>query len=135
MLGKGKLMSRNKIKQKYLASYILLFIFASILFSIRCLNYITGVAVLPDFILLHITNFSLSFMLMLAFGFTVLVFGRKIRVIGIVGLLIIYFNFTYEVFWPISNVPDIIDALFGLSGVITASAFLYMMNKNGVIRK
>lgn len=128
-------MSRNNIKQKYLISYILLFAFASVLFLIRCLHSITGAAMLPDFILLHITNFSLSLMLMLAFGFTVLVFGRKIRVIGIVGSLIIAFNFAYEVFWPISNGPDIIDALFGSFGVIIAYIFLYMMNKNGLIRK
>jgi len=130
------IMGRKEIKRKYVVMYLSLFLVAGILFLIRCLNYLDiGAKVLPDFILLHVTNFSLSLMFMLAFGFTVLVFGGEITIIRIAGLLIIVFNLIYEVFLPILNVPDIIDALFGLCGVIVAYVFLYILNKDGVIRK
>ena len=129
-------MRRNEVKPKYLIWYLCLFLMACTLTFIRWLSYLhPGTKILPDFILLHITNFSLSLMLMLAFGFTVLVFGGKMIVVRLAGLLIIAFNLIYEVLFPILNTPDIVDALFGLCGVIIAFAFLYMLNKKGFMKK
>lgn len=129
-------MRKNEIKKKYVVIYLSLFLFAAILFLIRCLSFWDiGAKMLPDFILLHLTNFSLSLMLMLAFGFAVLVFGGKIAIIKIVGLMITAFNLIYEVLLPIQNIPDIADALFGLCGVIVAYIFLYALNRDGVIRE
>lgn len=129
-------MRRNEVKRKYLIWYLCLFLVASTLTLIRWLSYLhPQTKILPDFILLHITNFSLSLMLMLAFGFTVLVFGGKMIVVRLVGLLIIAFNLIYEVLLPILNTPDIVDALLGLCGVTTAFTFLYMLNKKGLIKK
>ncbi len=131
-----KVVKRNEIKRKYIVIYLSLFLAAGILFLFRYLDFFDIVDnMLPDFILLHVTNFSLSLMLMLTFGFTVIVFGGKFTYIRIAGLLIIAFNFIYEVFLPILNVPDIVDALFGLCGVIVAYVFLNKTNKDGVIRK
>ena len=55
--------------------------------------------------------------------------------ITIVGLLIIAFNFIYEIFLPILNTPDIADALFGLLGVVLAYVYLIRLKAKGLIMK
>ena len=94
-----------------------------------------NILLLPSFIIFHITNFSLSLMVMLTFGFTVLVFGGEMKIIKIAGLLVAVINISYEVILPILNTPDIVDALFGLFGVALSYIYLVRLKANGLIMK
>ena len=129
-------MTKYEVKKKYLIIYLCIFIASSLLTVCRWLNSIyPNIILLPNAILLHITNFSLSLMLLLAFGFTVLVFGGIMKTITIAGLLIIAFNIVYEILFPIMNTPDIVDALSGTLGVVLAYIYLTRLKINGLIMK
>jgi hypothetical protein len=129
-------MAKYEVKKKYVIIYLCIFIACFLLTVCRWLNSIyPDIVLLPNAILLHITNFSLSLMLLLTFGFTVLVFGRIMKTITIAGLLIIAFNIVYEILFPIMNTTDIVDALFGTLGVVLAYIYLTRLKINGLIMK
>ena len=129
-------MAKYEVKKKYVIIYSCIFFACFLLALCRWLNSIyPNIVLLPNAILLHITNFSLSLMLLLTFGFTVLVFGGTMKTITITGLLIIAFNIVYEILFPIMNTPDIVDALFGTLGVVLAYVYLARLKVNGLIIK
>ncbi len=129
-------MVKYEIKKKYLILYLCILIASGLLFICRCINYMDpSIKLLPDFLILHITNFSLSLMALLAFGFSVLVFNGKMKAITIAGILIIALNLIYELILPMQNKPDVIDVVSGLTGVALAYAFLLSLKNNGLISK
>ena len=129
-------MVRREVRKKYLLLYLLLFLASGLLFVFRLLNWVTPeLKPLPDFLLVHITNPSLSFLVLLTFGFTVLVFGGGMKWIIAAALLIAAFNLTYELLFPITNTPDALDAIFGLIGTTLAYIFLLFFRKNGLVPK
>lgn len=128
--------AKYEVKKKYLTVYLCAIIVSGLLFLIRLLNWLEPtIQLLPDCILLHITNFSLSLMVLMAFGFTVLIFGGGMKAITVIGLLIAAFNLGYELVFPILDVPDFADAVSGLSGVAIAYAFLRSLKRNGLTPK
>ena len=74
-------------------------------------------------------------MLSMFIGFTVLIFGGKMKIIRIIAIIIVLINLVYEVFVPILNTPDIIDALAGIIGIVIAYLYLSSLNRNGLIDK
>jgi hypothetical protein len=80
----------------------------------------------------HVSNFSLSMMIYLTLGYVWLLLGLKIKQIAIAGIVIILINFIYELFIPILNTPDIVDAYYGLAGVMLSFLFLYPVSKYGL---
>ena len=127
-------MAKYEVKKHYVVIYLCIFFASFLLVACRWLNsFYPNIVLLPNAILLHITNFSLSLMLLLTFGFTVLVFGGKMKTIRIGGLLIIAFNIVYEIIFPILNTPDIVDALSGTLGVVLAYVYLTRLKMNGLI--
>ena len=129
-------MAKYEVKKKYVIIYLCIFFACFLLALCRWLNSIyPNIVLLPNAILLHITNFSLSLMHLLTFGFAVLVFGGIMKTITIAGLLIIAFNIVYEILFPITNTSDIVDALFGTLGVVLAYVYLTRLKINGLIIK
>ena len=129
-------MAKYEVKKKYLIIYLCIFVVCFLLLMCRWISAIyPNILLLPSFILFHITNFSLSLMVMLTFGFTVLVFGGEMKIIKIAGLLVAVINISYEVILPILNTPDIVDALFGLFGVALSYIYLVRLKANGLIMK
>lgn len=49
----------------------------------------------------------------------------------IVGTCIIIVNFVYEIFLPILNTADIVDAIYGTIGVFISFIYLYFISKYG----
>lgn len=92
------------------------------------------VSVFPEFYQ-HISNFSISYMLFSIIGYSWLILGVKINKIMIVGIFIALANFIYELFLPFINTKDIIDAYFGVAGVILGCLFLYPASKYGLKEK
>ena len=129
-------MTKYEVEKKYVLIYVCIFIACLFLVMCRWINVIDPtVVLLPQMILLHATNFALSLMVMLSFGFTVLVFGGKKKMIVIAGVLLAALNIIYELVCPLLNTVDIADALFGLLGIGIAYVYLIQLKKNGLIMK
>lgn len=84
----------------------------------------------PDFYS-HLSNFSISFILYTGVGYFWLMQGVKIRALLLLGFVIFAVNFIYELFIPIINTKDIIDAYYGTVGVGLGILFLIIANKYG----
>ena len=129
-------MAAHEVRRKYLILYLCSFLAGLLLFFCRCLNLMNpDIVLLPEVILLHITNFSLSFIALLSFGFAMLVFGCKRLTIPIAALLIAAFNIGYEIVLPILRTPDIADAVSGLLGIVLAYLLLLILEKKGLTGK
>jgi len=72
----------------------------------------------------HISNYSLSYILYAGIGYLWLMFGVPFRFVVLLGLTFIVANFITELYIPILNTPDRIDAYFGWVG--TAIGFLFL---------
>ena len=126
------------LKQKSFATTSLLsiYVLCFLLVIIRWINifnediYVISVAINS-----HITNFTLSLMMCTLIGYLLLLTGRKYVSTIMMGILLIVVNFIYEIFLPILNTTDIIDALYGLVGVVISLVFLYFIGKHGFIRE
>ena len=124
------------IKKKYFIIYLILIIVCGLLMFCRWLNNINpNIILLPDYLLLHITNFALCMMLLLIFGYVVLLCGGKMRAITIAAILLVILSTVYECFLPMINTPDILDELFGVVGIDIAYFYLVMLKKDGLIVK
>ncbi len=91
-------------------------------------------SVFPDFYQ-HVSNFSISYMLFSIVGYMWLIMGVKFGKILIVGMFIIIANFIYELFLPFINTKDIVDAYFGVAGVVLGCLFLYPAGRYGLREK
>ena len=58
--------------------------------------------------------------------------GLKISQITGFGLVIILANFIYELWIPILNTRDIVDAYYGTAGVTSAYIFLFLVKQFGL---
>ena len=126
------------LKQKSFTTTSLLSIFALcfLLVIIRWINIFNeDIYVISVEINSHITNFTLSLMMCTLIGYLLLLAGKKYVSTIMVGILLIVVNFIYEIFLPILNTTDIIDALYGLVGVVISLVYLYFIGKYGFIRE
>ena len=95
-----------------------------------------GISVeLNNEISLHISNFSISYLLCLAIGFIWLLFGISLNKVLTFGLIVIAVNFLYELYLPLLNTPDIIDAYYGTVGSLLAGIVLILIKQKGLIPK
>jgi hypothetical protein len=83
----------------------------------------------------HVSNFSISILVYLTMGYVWLLMGLRIRAVVLAGIVIIVINFIYELFIPILNTPDIIDAYYGLAGVVLSFLFLFFTYRYGLTSK
>ena len=126
------------LKQKSFTTTSLLSIFALcfLLVIIRWINIFNeDVYVISVAINSHITNFTLSLMMCTLIGYLLLLAGKKYVYTIMVGIPLIVLNFIYEIFLPVLNTTDIIDALYGLVGVVISLMYLYFIDKYGFIRE
>ena len=126
------------LKQKSFTTTSLLSIFALcfLLVIIRWINIFNeDVYVISVAINSHITNFTLSLMTCTLIGYLLLLAGKKYVSTIMAGILLTVVNFIYEIFLSILNTTDIIDALYGLVGVVISLVYLYFIDKYGFIRE
>lgn len=125
-------MKKMKPKLFTTVSFVTLYSFCLILVVIRWLNiFKENIFVINETVNSHITNFTLSVMLCSFIGYLLLTAGKKYSSNIIVGVLCVLANFIYEVFLPILNTTDIIDAVYGFVGVIISLIYLYFISKYG----
>lgn len=84
---------------------------------------------------LHISNFSISYILILAAGYIWLLYGSPLYWVYIFTVLVIAVNFIYELFLPLLNTPDILDAFYGLPGSVLACIVLVLIKQKGLVPK
>ena len=131
-----KQMTKKEVKKSYLILYLSIVVVCLFLVICRWISTVNpNLTILPEIIDIHVTNFSLSLMLSMFIGFTVLIFGGKMKIIRIIAIIIVLINLVYEVFVPILNTPDFIDALAGIIGIVIAYLYLSSLNRNGLIDK
>ena len=113
-------------------SVVFIFLLCLILEIIRWINIFNeNVFVITKKINSHITNFTISLMLCTLIGYLLLCYKKKYWIIVIVGLVLISINLIYETIFPFINTVDLIDAVYGVVGVIISLIYLLFINKKG----
>ncbi len=79
----------------------------------------------------HITNFTISLILCTLIGYLLLCYRKKYSTIIIIGLILISTNLIYETILPFINTIDLIDAVYGILGVIISLIYLLFIDKKG----
>lgn len=125
-------MKKLETKLSTSISLVSIFIFCFILVVIRWINTFNSyIFVINETINSHITNFTLSVLLCVLIGYLLQLFGKRYNSNIVVGMVIILSNFIYEIFLPILNTTDIVDAVYGLVGTIISLIYLYIISKYG----
>lgn len=129
-------MKKIKYLPKFATSLIfLLFLVANfLLFAGRKSDVLQPawiLATFPDFYQ-HVANFTISCLLFAAIGYSWLMMGINTKTLLILGLVIIVANFIYELWIPILNTRDWIDAVYGCAGTLVGFVFLMLMKKFGL---
>ena len=113
-------------------SVVFIFLLSFILGIIRWINIFNeNVFAITKEINSHITNFNISLMLCTLIGYLLLYYRKKYWIIVIVGLVLISINLIYETIFPFINTVDLIDAVYGVVGVIISLIYLLFINKKG----
>lgn len=110
----------------------MIFTVCFILGIIRWINIFNeNVFVITKKINSHITNFTISLMLCTLIGYLLLCYKKKYWAIIIIGLILISTNLIYETILPFINTMDLIDAVYGILGVIISLIYLLFIDKKG----
>ena len=125
-----------KYRPKLLTSlvYLLLILVAFLLFSARKteeLRFDFLQYFFPDFHL-HISNFSLAFLLVSGVGYFWVLMGIPLKYVIYFSILILLINLAYETLIPILNTPDPIDACYGVVGVALGTLEIYAIKRWGL---
>lgn len=81
----------------------------------------------------HVSNFSISYMLYSGIGYMWLMLGLDFKYIIKLGAFIILSNLVYELFIPLLNTRDIVDAYYGISGTGLGFLVLWWIKKFALI--
>lgn len=88
-------------------------------------------ALLPEYHT-HISNFTISYVLFAGIGYLWLMLGVDLRMVLALGGVVLVANWVYELFIPVLNVPDTVDALYGTAGTIIGLALLLLIKRFGI---
>lgn len=125
-------MLKNKQKLWVTISLLAIYILCFTLVIIRWMNIFNkNIYVINENINSHITNFTLSVLLCTLIGYFLFLAGKKFKFTFFTGCLLIVANFIYEIFLPLLNTTDIVDALYGLVGVVMSLVYLHFVGKYG----
>ena len=125
-------MDIRKSKNITTITLVMVFTLCFILGIIRWINIFNeNVFVITKEINSHITNFTISLMLCTLIGYLLLCYRKKYSTIIIIGLILISTNLIYETILPFINTIDLIDAVYGILGVIISLIYLLFIDKKG----
>lgn len=88
-------------------------------------------SVLPEYHT-HISNFVISYGLVAGIGYMWLMLGEPFRVVLALGAVALAANWIYELFIPVLNVPDALDAWYGTAGTLVGIAVLLLIKRFGL---
>lgn len=88
-------------------------------------------SVLPEYHT-HLSNFVISYVLVAAIGYLWLMLGVAFRVVLALGAVALAANWIYELFIPVLNVPDTVDAWYGTAGTALGLVVLLLIKRYGL---
>ncbi len=130
MMAKKKIFALTKM---FKLLYNGLVVFAGSLGLIRWLSVFTDIVVINAEINSHISNFSLSLLFYLAVGVYWIQTDEKFSLTVYLGISLIVGNLICETLLGSINTPDIIDAVYGIIGVLISFVFLFSAHKYGLV--
>lgn len=80
----------------------------------------------------HISNFSISFILLSNVGLVWLLLGIPYRYLLLFGLILVVANLVYEQWVTFINTKDTMDMYYGFAGIILALVFLFITKTWGL---
>lgn len=80
----------------------------------------------------HISNFAITSIMVALMAFIMGLQGAPFKSVIWLGAVAIVLNFVVELFVPILNTPDVIDAFYGVAGVVLTCAIMYIFYKTGI---
>ncbi|WP_145968828.1 hypothetical protein [Ornithinimicrobium sufpigmenti] len=80
----------------------------------------------------HASNLALSFALVLSYGLLRLLTGAELRELVLFTALVVAANYGYELWLPLFNTRDIMDARYGAGGALAALTFLVLVHRYGL---
>ncbi len=80
----------------------------------------------------HVSNFSISYVLLAGIGYLWLMMGVSVRHVALAALILIAGNVIYELFLPLLNTRDPMDAAYGVTGTLLAFAWLWVVKRIGL---
>jgi hypothetical protein len=80
----------------------------------------------------HISNFSISFLLYAGIGYMWLLAGVRLLPLLLLGAAFLLGNLVYEWWLSVLNTRDVIDAYYGIAGVLAAALFLWLVKAAGL---
>ena len=129
-----KLKYKYNIKKGFNICYLSLVCFCLTLIIIRWINsFDSNIVFINNTITSHISNFSLSILFYLFYGYIIILYDVKFRYVIALGISLILGNFIYELFLSVINTKDIIDAIYGLAGCLLSFVYLALLKKYGLI--
>lgn len=125
---------KYKSKRSYEMIYLVLLCLGLGLILVRWMSvFQPELAFVNDEINSHISNLALSLLFYLFVGYTWLLSGVKFKVIIYFGIFMIIANLCCEMYMTYMNTLDMMDACYGILGVLIGFIYLYCLNRNGVI--
>jgi hypothetical protein len=122
-----------KAKKPALIGYILLLAIGLFLTAVRWYSGINhNFVFINNEITSHISNFALSILFYLVIGYLWLLMGMNLRILTARGAGLIVANVVCETVMTFLNTPDLIDAVYGIVGVLVAYAYLAITKKIGL---
>lgn len=88
-------------------------------------------ALAPDFYA-HVSNFSLSYLVYAAIGYAWLMLGVRRGHLLLLGLVMLLCGLAYELFLPVLNTRDPVDAVYGAAGTALAAVVLLLIDRYGM---
>jgi hypothetical protein len=73
-------------------------------------------------------------MMVAVMSFIMTLQGAPFKLVIWLGVIAVFLNLFVELFVPILNTPDIIDAFYGVAGVVVTILFMRLFYKSGVNR-
>ena len=120
----------NKITNIVYYSLIFIVFLLAIIRWISAFN--SDIVVINHEINSHISNFSLSLLFYLAVGFSWTLQGISFKKIVLLGIVCMIANILCETVMGFMNTPDLIDAVYGITGTIISFCFLWAARKWGL---
>ena len=125
-------MMKYKLKKGYaLTTAVSILLIGGLLCCRYINNLYPNIVLLPMPILSHISNFCISFLIILIVGLVIESQMDGMKSIRILVILLSIINLVFEGFVPIFNTPDILDGFAGFIGTQFAYLFLIILHGNG----
>lgn len=80
----------------------------------------------------HISNFIITYNIVAVISFIWLLQGASLKMVKWLCVFFVLINIIVELFVTVLNTPDIVDALYGIAGILLAFSFALVLKTSGL---